>query len=270
MLVTPEEDTPRAAFTRLSWRLNLVVVAALIAVSVLAWRSTIEQANSMSGMAMGLGQIGSRIQGSMSAALFLTMWLTMMVAMMLPTIAPMVLAHVAVARRRGDGSLSALAFIGGYLLVWTAIGVVPMIAYWAFAQLSDEAAQSRWLPALAGTILIVAGAYQFASSKRVCLDKCQSPFAFVAMHDFEGGAWSALRAGVVHGAFCLGCCWALMAVLVVVGLMNLMWMVGIFVLFFVEKHWTHGIVLAKTAGIALMTLGAAVIARPAVLALISQ
>jgi len=147
---------------------------------------------------------------------------------------------------------------------------VPMIAYWAFAQVSDEAAQSRWLPVLAGTILVVAGAYQFTRWKQVCLDKCQSPFAFVVAHDFGGGARSALRAGVVHGAFCLGCCWALMAVLVVVGLMNLLWMAGIFVLFFVEKHWKHGIVLAKTAGIALIMLGAAVIARPALLALISQ
>jgi predicted metal-binding membrane protein len=268
--VTPESDTPRAAFDLLSWRVNLVVVAALVALSVLAWRSTIDHANSMSGMVMGLGQIGSRVQGSMGAGLFLTMWVTMMAGMMLPTVAPMVLAHLAITRRRGDGTLPTLAFVGGYLLVWSAIGVVPLIAYWAFAQVTDEAAQSRWLSALAGTILIVAGAYQFTGWKKVCLDKCQSPFAFVVTHDFRGGARGALRAGVVHGAFCLGCCWALMTVLVVVGLMNLLWMAGIFVLFFVEKHWTHGIVLAKIAGIALVMLGAAVIARPALLALISQ
>jgi len=265
-----EEDTPRAAFTRLTWRINLVVVVALVALSLFAWHNTIEQANSMSGMVMGLGQIGSRVQGSMSASLFLTMWVTMMAAMMLPTVAPMVLAHLAVARQRGEGALSTIAFIGGYLLVWSAIGVIPLFAYWGFAQLSDDAAQSLWLPALAGTILIVAGVYQFTGWKRICLDKCQSPFAFVAMHDFGSGARSALRAGVVHGAYCLGCCWALMAVLVVVGLMNLFWMASIFVLFFVEKHWKHGIVLAKIAGGALMALGGAVIASPAVLALISQ
>lgn len=268
--MTTEGDTPRAAFTLLSWRIHLVVVVALVALSLYAWRSTIEQANSMSGMVMGLGQIGSRAQGSMSAGLFLTMWVTMMAAMMLPTVAPMVLAHLAVARRRGDGVLSTIAFIGGYLLVWSAIGVVPLFVYWGFAQLSDDAAQSRWLPALAGTILVVAGAYQFTGWKQICLDKCQSPFAFVAMHDFRGGARSALRAGVVHGAFCLGCCWALMAVLVVVGLMNLLWMTTIFLIFFVEKQWKHGIVLAKIAGAALMALGAAVIARPSLLALISQ
>jgi predicted metal-binding membrane protein len=268
--VTAEEDTPRAAFALLSWRINVVVVVALVALSLLAWQRTIEDANSMSGMVMGLGQIGSRVQGSMSAGLFLTMWVTMMAAMMLPTVAPMVLAHFAVARQRGEGTISTIAFIGGYLLVWSAIGIVPLFAYWGFAQLSDDAAQSRWLPALAGTILIIAGSYQFTGWKQICLDKCQSPFAFVAMHDFRGGARGALRAGVVHGALCLGCCWALMAVLVVVGLMNLLWMAGIFVLFFVEKHWKQGIALAKIAGCALTALGAAVIAWPTVLALISQ
>ena len=188
--MTPQEDTPRSAFALLSWRINLVVVVALVAVSVLAWRSTVEQANAMSGMVMGLGQIGIRFQGTMSAVYFLVMWVTMMVAMMLPTVAPMVLAHLAVARRRRDGPLPTIAFVGGYLLVWAAIGVVPLVAYWGFAQLTDDAAESRWLPALAGTILIVAGAYQFTGWKRRCLDRCLSPFAFVVTHDFGGGVRS--------------------------------------------------------------------------------
>ena len=268
--MTRDGDTPHAAFTLLGWRTNLVVIVALIALSALAWRSTIEQAGSMSGMVMGLGQIGSRVQGSMTAVLFLTMWVTMMTAMMLPTVAPMVLAHRAVARRRGESAVPTIVFIGGYLLIWSAIGVVPLFAYWTFAQLNDTAAHSRWLPMLAGTILIVAGAYQFSGWKQICLARCQSPLAFIVRHDFSGGARSALRAGIVHGAFCLGCCWALMAVMVVVGLMNLLWMSGIFVLFFLEKHSEHGIVLAKIAGSALMALGAAVIVWPALLALISK
>jgi predicted metal-binding membrane protein len=265
-----KEDTPRAAFTLLPWRTTLIVIIALVPLSVLAWANTIEQSSSMKGMVMGLGQIGGRMPGSMSASLFLTMWVTMMTAMMLPTVAPMVLAHLAVARRRGDGVVSTIAFIGGYLLVWSAIGVVPLLAYWGFATLDDGAAQSGWLPVLAGTILVGAGAYQFTGWKQYCLNKCQSPFAFVAMHDFRRGTPGALRAGVVHGAFCLGCCWALMTVLVVVGLMNLLWMAGLFALFFVEKHWKQGIVLARTAGSMLVALGVAVIARPAMLELISR
>jgi len=268
--MTRGEDTPRSAFALLSWRINLVVIVVLVAVSALAWRSTIDLANAMSGMVMGLGQIGIRFQGTMSAVYFLVMWVTMMVAMMLPTVAPMVLAHLAVARRRRDGSLPTIAFVGGYLLVWAVIGVVPLVAYWGFAQLTDGAAESRWLPALCGTILIVAGAYQFTGWKRHCLDRCLSPFAFAATHDFGGGVRSGMRAGIVHGAYCLGCCWAVMTVLVVVGLMNLLWMSGMFVLFFAEKHWKHGIVLARITGAALVLLGVAVIARPALLALISQ
>ena len=104
----------------------------------------------------------------------------------------------------------------------------------------------------------------------MCFDHCQSPFAFAVMHDFGGGVPGALRAGAVHGVYCLGCCWALMAVLVVVGLMNLMWMAGMVVLFFAEKYWKHGLVLAKVAGVALVALGVAVIAWPAILPLISE
>jgi predicted metal-binding membrane protein len=264
-----DEDSPRAAFSVLTWRINLVVVIGLVALSLIAWQSTFEQAHSMRDMVMGLGQIGGRAQGDMSVSVFLTMWATMMVAMMLPTVAPFVLAHLAVTRRRGRGVYPTLVFIAGYLLVWTVVGVVPLIIYKLFAQLSDDAAHSQWLPAVAGMVLVAAGAYQFTGWKRYCLDQCQSPFAFIASHDFAGGAISSLRAGGIHGALCLGCCWALTSVPLVVGLMNLMWMIGIFVLFFVEKSWRYGLVLAKTAGSLLIVLGAVVVARPAMLALIS-
>jgi predicted metal-binding membrane protein len=267
--VRREADGPRAAFGVLSWQINLIVVIALVLLSLLAWYSTIGQAESMSSMVMGLGQIGGRAQGDMSATVFLTMWVTMMVAMMLPTIAPFVLAHLGVTRRRNGSAYATLAFVAGYLIIWSAIGVAPLIAYKAFARLSADAADSMWLPALAGCILFVVGAYQFTGWKRVCLDHCQSPFAFIAMHDFGSGAWGSLRAGMVHGAFCLGCCWALTAVLLVVGLMNLMWMAGIFVVFFIEKSWRHGVVLAKTVGGVLMVLGVAVMLRPALLPWIS-
>ena len=264
-----DRDSPRAAFALLSWRVNLAVVVALFALSALAWRSTIQDAVSMRGMVMGFGQIGWLAQGDMSAGVFLAMWVTMMAAMMLPAIAPMVLAHLGVMRRRGRGIVPTLVFIAGYLLVWSAIGAVPLLVYKAFAPLSEDPALLRWLPVLAGTILILAGAYQFSAWKRICLDHCQSPFAFLASHDFDGGSLSALRAGLIHGALCLGCCWAIMTVLLLVGLMNLLWMAGIFALIVVEKNWKHGLLAAKVAGVALVVLGAAVIARPGLLAAIS-
>jgi predicted metal-binding membrane protein len=264
-----EQDSPRAAFGLLSWRVNLAVVVALVALSALAWRSTVDDALSMRGMVMGLGQIGWLAQGDMQAGVFLAMWVTMMVAMMMPTVAPMVLAHLGVMRRRGGGVASTFVFIAGYLLVWSAFGALPLLAYKAFAPIAEDPRWLAALPALAGGILMVAGAYQFTAWKRICFEHCQSPFAFIASHDFGGGAASALRAGLLHGAFCLGCCWAVTMVLLVVGLMNLMWMAVIFALFMVEKTWRHGLAVAKIAGLALMILGAAVIARPALLAAIS-
>jgi len=261
----PTEDTPRAAFGLLSWRANLAVVIALLAVSLLAWWNTIDESWSMRGMVMGLGQIGWLAQGDMSVGVFLCMWVTMMVAMMLPIIAPIVLAHRAVMRQRGRGMHATLAFIAGYLLVWSAAGVVPLLAYKLIARIDGDAGAPSWLPIAAGAILIGAGAYQFTRWKRVCFDHCQSPLAFVATHDFGGGAIGALRAGALHGTFCLGCCWAMTVVLLVVGLMNLVWMVVIFAVFIVEKMWRHGMVVARTAGVLLIALGAAVIAYPALL-----
>src|SRR5438093_11480180 len=150
---TPEEDSPRRASGLLSWRVNLAVVIGLIALSALAWRSSVQDALSMRGMVMGLGQIGWLAQGDMSSGVFLAMWVTMMVAMMLPTVAPMVLAHLAVTRKRNRGAHTTIVFVAGYLLVWFAIGVLPLAAYVAFSQIGDDAASSRWLPTLAGAIL---------------------------------------------------------------------------------------------------------------------
>jgi predicted metal-binding membrane protein len=149
---TPEDDTPRTAFALLSWRINLAVVIVLVVLSAVAWRSTIADANAMRGMVMGLGQIGSRFQGTMNAAAMLAMWTTMMAAMMLPTVAPIVLAHLAVTRRRRDGFLPTVAFVGGYFLVWTAVGAAGCspIGDW---RSSTTRQQSRWLHALSGAIL---------------------------------------------------------------------------------------------------------------------
>lgn len=262
-------ESPLAAFRAFDWRINAAVMAVLFALSLLAWSRTIDDAMSMRAMAMGLGQIGALNQGEMGVAIFMAMWITMMVAMMLPTVAPIVLAHLAVMRRQGRGVAATLVFVSGYLLVWSAIGLVPLAAYVAMSSLPGDAARSTWLPVLAGAILAVAGAYQFTGWKQVCFDHCQSPLAFVASHDFGGGALSSLRGGLTHGAYCLGCCWALTTVLLVVGIMNIVWMAAIFALFLIEKTWRHGLVVARVAGALLIALGIAVIAHPALLQRIS-
>ena len=247
-------------------RITLGLTGLLVLLAAVAWFLTVRQANDMSGMVTGLGQVGSRMPNDMAAPVFMGMWLTMMVAMMFPTIAPMVLAHRMVVRKRGEGGLPTAGFVLGYLAVWTAIGIIPLAAFLAFRNLS---ARPAWLPAVSGAVLVVAGIYQFTRWKRTCLRACRTPLGFILEHDFGGGTRSAFLAGISHGAYCLGCCWALMAVLVVVGLMNLVWMAAIALIFLAEKNWRYGVALTKFAGTAVTALGIAVIVHPEWLAAIS-
>ncbi len=264
--VQHRRDTPRDALGLLERRVTVATIGILGVLAAAAWYLTVRQARDMGGMVTGLGQVGSRIPNDMAAPVFMGMWLTMMVAMMFPTIAPMVLAHRMVVRKRGEGWLPTAGFILGYLTVWTAIGVIPLAAFLAFRNLS---ARPVWLPTVAGAVLAIAGLYQFTRWKRTCLRACRTPLGFVLEHDFRGGTRSAFIAGVSHGAYCLGCCWALMAVLVVVGLMNLVWMAAIALMFLAEKNWRHGVALTKVAGTAVTALGIAVIVHPEWLATIS-
>jgi predicted metal-binding membrane protein len=259
------DDTPRDTLSIFSTRITLLTIGWLVGLAGVAWWSTVRQANSMSDMVSGLGQVGARAANDMTVPVFLGMWVAMMVAMMFPTIAPFVLAHRMVVKKRGGGEFPTVAFVGGYLAVWSLIGVVPLIAFLAFRDVSADAADSRWLPTLAGVILVVAGGYQFTRWKAVCLKHCRTPLSFLMTHDFGGGAPSAFKAGLNHGAYCLGCCWALMAVLVVVGLMNLVWMAAIAIVFLLEKNWKHGVALTKIVGAGLIGLGLAVIVSPGIL-----
>lgn len=261
----PASEAPRDTLSIFSRRITLLTIGWLIGLAGVAWWSTVRQATSMSDMVSGLGQVGARAPNDMTVPVFLGMWVAMMVAMMFPTITPFVLAHRMVVTRRGEGNLPTVTFVLGYLVVWSLIGVVPLIGFLAFRDLSAGAADSRWLPTLAGAILVVAGTYQFTKWKALCLKQCRTPMSFLMTHDFGGGARSAFKAGLNHGAYCLGCCWALMAVLVVVGLMNLVWMAGIAIVFLAEKNWKHGVALTKIVGAGLIGLGLAVIIAPDIL-----
>ena len=119
-------------------------------------------------------------------------------------------------------------------------------------------------------VLVIAGLYQYTRWKLACLSACRSPLSFLMTHDFGSGAGGAFRVGLSHGAYCLGCCWALMAVLFVVGLMNLAWMAGIAIVFLAEKNWRRGVGLTYIVGAAVALLGVAVIAHPALLTSISH
>ena len=260
------DDSPRGALGLLEKRVTFATTVLLLVLAAAAWLLTIRQSGDMSGMVTGLAQVGSRMPNDMAAPLFMGMWLTMMVAMMFPTIAPMVLAHRMVVRQRGERWSSTGVFALGYLLVWTAIGLIPLGLFLVFRNITMP---PSWLPIAAGAVLITAGVYQFTAWKRRCLRACQSPLSFILSHDFGGGSRSAMLAGIAHGAFCLGCCWALMAVLIVVGLMNLTWMAAIALLFLAEKSLPSGLLLARIAGTAVICIGVAVIVHPEWLTIIS-
>jgi len=259
---TTRPDTPRSAYRVLQRRATIATGVVLLALAGVGWWETTRQADDMAGMVQGIAQVGTAMRFDMAVPLFLAMWTSMMVAMMFPTIAPIVLLHRMVIRRRGGGVAPTAVFVAGYLVVWVVIGFVPLAALLGFRDVSDA---TTWAPRLGGAVLAVAGAYQFTRWKATCLNACRSPLTFLATHDFGHGLVGTLRAGISHGAYCLGCCWALMTVLFVVGLMNLAWMAAIAVVFLAEKNWKHAPTLTKVVGAALVVFGIAVVVHPALL-----
>lgn len=289
-LTGPAEDDYSAArmseeADRLKWqratsgferaRLNLLV--ALITLTVGAWALTLYQALEMSapmdipmdiavrggvtsdgmgGMAMaGMPAGGWSFAGAIT---FVALWTVMMAAMMLPAAAPMILIFAsAQAQRAGDAVVPTWIFVAGYLFVWALAGV---LVYAAVQIGSDIATQltslerARWAPLALGATLVTAGLYQFTPMKRICLTRCRSPFAFVALY-WRDGRLGALRMGMRHGAYCLGCCWALFAVLVAAGVMSLAWMLLLTAVVFVEKVLPDGQRAASLIGLALVGLG---------------
>jgi predicted metal-binding membrane protein len=194
-----------------------------------------------------------------SAAIFLVIWLAMMAAMMFPSVWPVVLLYAAVARRHPGGSVP--LFGAGYLLAWEGFGVLAYVCYVAAgALLAASAALMHRLPVLTGAAVIVAGLYQFTPLKRVCLTHCQGPLEYLASHWRDGRA-GAMRMGLAHGAYCLGCCWGLMLALLALGLMDLRWMATVSAVIAVEKLGPRHRVVPAAVGIGLMLLGITVAFR---------
>lgn len=258
----PKIDTPRMAYSVLERRATLVTVGILVALAGVAWWRTIGNAGDMETMVQGFAWVGTAMPFDMGVAVFLGMWTTMMVAMMFPTIAPIVLLHRVVMRRQARGLAPTVTFAAGYLVMWSIAGVVPLAVLYAFRRMSHG---STWVEFAAGAVLVLAGGYQFTRWKQTCLRACRTPLTFLATHNFGTGLRGTFRTGVSHGLYCLGCCWALMAVLLVVGLMNLTWMSAIAVIFLAEKNSRHGVALTKVVGTAVIMLGIAVLVHPSLL-----
>jgi predicted metal-binding membrane protein len=213
---------------------DVVVLSCLAVASLLAWLWLLTPAGD--GMAM---------EGSTSpwSAAYLApafvMWALMMVAMMLPSATPMILLHARVARQGADGRWppATLAFVLAYLALWSAFAALAALAQAALVASGALSAMSLSLgdARLAGLLLLLAAAYNLSAAKRVCLDNCRSPLDFVVRR-WRPGIVGALRMGLAHGLFCLGCCWALMLLLFVGGVMNLAWVAGLSLVVLVEKY----------------------------------
>jgi predicted metal-binding membrane protein len=212
-----------------------------------------------------MAKMGMTTEISWTAAdVFFTfaMWTVMMVGMMAGTAAPVLILFAAARAGRGERGvrLAVLMFGLGYVTVWVGFSVCAALAQWALhqtAMLSPAMAASS--PYLAGAILIVAGAYQLTPWKGACLAQCRSPLGFL-MTNWCDGQLGALHMGVRHGAYCLGCCWALMCVLFVVGVMNLVWVATLTGFVLLEKIGPAGIIVARVAGAAMVLVGILLIA----------
>jgi predicted metal-binding membrane protein len=248
-------------------RPNRVVAAALLLLTALAWAQLLGAAHGV-----GAGQLhhaGSALlnpaprawHGADLATAFL-MWALMAVAMMLPTAAPAILSFADITRRaeRSSASVGGVsAFVCGYLCVWwgfgtLATGAQASLAYAAVRLPAFTAAG----PAVGGVLLLVAGLYQFSALKDLCLTQCRSPLSFFLAH-WHAGSWGAFRMGVRHGAHCVGCCWALMALMLCAGTMNVAWTAALTALMLAEKVIPGGRVIGRAVGVALIGWGGALL-----------
>jgi predicted metal-binding membrane protein len=221
------------------------IVLPLLVVSAVAWAFTIR------------GGSGSM---DMTAAAFVAAWVVMMVAMMLPAVAPVVGLYSLAARRKLVAAVP--FFVGGYLLIW-AVSAMP--AYAIARAVDDPLMQGEvWVQRLVGGTLVVAGLFQLSPVKEMCLRHCRSPLAFfLARTSSMRTGRAALRAGLGHGLYCLGCCWALMAILAVLGGMQLGWALGLAAVITLEKLAPWGTAAARATAAAAVGLGVTVLVSPA-------
>ena len=254
-------------------RVQIAVVISLITTSAIAWIASIDQPDMMVAMTT---------YNLLSISLFTASWTAGMAAMMFPAITPMVLIYnrlVTNGKNNKDNytgsitvqeekegkttssssfsfpSLRIILFVGSYLLVWALTGIALLLGWSAVMNSTImTTANTVLMQYLYGSLLIIAGAYQFTPLKRICIGYCESPMSFF-MRRWRDGISGAFKMGVYHGIYCLGCCWAYFLLMVALGWMNLLWM-GLFAgIIFGEKIWSRGIWIARAAGAGLTVVG---------------
>ncbi len=260
MLREVAENVPR--------RDRVIVLSGLALIAALSWAyvsSLAPETRNMDMGGMGAEMSMPRMQawGVADFGLTFGMWAVMMVAMMTPAAAPMILMFAGVNRRRREQQVSYVptgVFLAGYLVVWAAFAVVATAAQWG---LHDGSLLSPMIaitsPVFGGVLLVAAGVYQWTPLKHACLSKCRSPLGFV-LNEWREGRRGAFLMGLRHGGYCTGCCWSLMALLFVAGVMNLLWVAAIAGFVLIEKAAPWGDRFGRVAGVALVGWGAWMVA----------
>jgi predicted metal-binding membrane protein len=235
------------------------VIAGLAGIATIAWAYMIYLYQAM-GTTMGMEMGMARMQGwgPVDFLLMFIMWAVMMVAMMTPSATPMILTFSRINRRRHEQDNPIVptgVFLAGYLVVWTVFSAVATVAQW---QLHRAALLSSMMvsnnPLFGGMLLIGAGVFQFTPLKNACLTHCRSPIGFF-MTEWREGNRGAFFMGVHHGIYCVGCCWFLMALLFVAGVMNLLWVATIAVYVLVEKIVPAGNWVGRAVGLCIIVVG---------------
>ena len=271
---------------------RVIVAASLAALTVIAWTYTLWLAAAMSGDGMsmsgpGMGAdmrmdpamemdgmemeagaalslgtvlgISPRPWSSVEAGVTLTMWVVMMVGMMLPSATPMILLYARVGRQsRKEGKPFAATgfFAGGYLLAWVGFALAATLGQWLMEGTLLSPALASASRIFSGVVLIVAGLYQWTPLKDACLSQCQTPIVFLQRHGgFRRDPAGAVGLGLRHGLYCIGCCWALMTLLFVGGIMNVLWIAAIAIFVLAEKVFFPGRLLSRIAGTLLIAAG---------------
>ena len=230
------------------------IVGSLVGITLLAWAYLFSIAGDMSGMA-------AMQLPTWTAQYFLMMflmWAIMMIGMMLPSVTPTVLIYSAVARKsstQGTPVASTGQFVSGYVAMWVGFSSLATLAQWGLekAALLSPMMVSK-SASLGALLLIVAGVYQWLPLKDKCLQKCRSPVDFISTH-WQTGRLGALKMGLSHGGYCLGCCWALMGLLFVGGVMNLLWIAAITLFVLLEKILPLGDKGGRVMGVLMIVTG---------------
>jgi predicted metal-binding membrane protein len=242
---------------------RLFVIAGLAGIVIISWAYLVVEAGRMGGMLSDMTtMVKLHPRDATELVLLFLMWAVMMVAMMIPSALPMILFHAAVVRKMETShsfAASVGGFVAGYIAVWTLFSIT---ATFAQAYLEHLALLSPMMVSksaqFGGVLLVVAGLYQMSPIKDICLRQCRSPFLFVATH-WRDGIGGAFQMGFRHGLFCVGCCWLLMALLFVGGVMNLLWVAAISIFVMVEKVAPLGRGLGHLASVCMVLAGILVV-----------